>query len=233
MDYLRLAQKVHLILRIGEETPGTQPVNVTGQSGVLAEIVQWVNGAHDDICRSRTQWSFMRSTFSMTLALGDRVITKADLELAYPDYDSVRPYVTNNGAFLGIVPTGVAGAAEEVVEYVPYQQWQGIYDAAPLSTGQPTYYTVTPDQSLEFNTIPDRAYTIRGGYDKKVIPLTVNGSLPMFPERYHNVIVWWAIVHYYCVSRDKTQELRAKSDVELKRELSKLYNEQLPDMTIG
>lgn len=233
MNFLQLAQKVHLFVRIGEETPGTQPTAVTGQTGVLAEMVQWVVNAHDDICRSRTQWAFMRGSLEVTLAEGSRTISKATIEADTATFDSIRPYVTNNGAFLGIRPDGVADAAEETVQYVPYQHWSGTYDAAPLSTGQPRYFTVTPDQGLEFDTLPDRDYVIRSNFDKKVVALTVNGSLPMFPERYHNAIVWWAIVHYYCLSRDKTQELRAKADMELKRELNKLYNEQLPDMTIG
>lgn len=231
MNYLALAKRVHLILRIGAETPGTQPVTVTGQESVLAEIVQWVAAAHDDICRMRTQWAFMRGSGTWLVPAGDRFLTKAEMLAVVPTFGKIAPFVHNNGSFVGITPTGVPGAAEDVCEYVSYQQWQGTYDAAPLSTGQPTYFTITPEQGMEFNTIADREYSIRANFRKKVVPLTIDASEPMFDEDYHNAIVWYAIVHYYCPSRDKTMELRQKAEIELRREMTKLFNEQLPDFT--
>jgi hypothetical protein len=232
VNYLALTQKVDLILRIGTETPGTQPVSVSTASGVHAEMVQWVRDAHDDICRMRTNWAFMRGSATFLLAAGDRFITKAEMQTAVPTFGKVAPFVTNDGAFLGITPTGVPGAAEEIVEFIPYQQWQGSYDAAPLSTGQPTFFTITPEQGLEFNTIPDREYSLRANFRKRVVSMVIDAHEPMFDEDYHNAIVWYAIVHYYCPSRDKTMELRQKAEVELRREMTKLFNEQLPDFTV-
>lgn len=231
MDYLALCKKVHLMVRIGEETPGTQPAAVTGQTGVLAEMVQWVTASHDDICKLHTDWAFMRGSTSFTLALGDRILTKAEMVAAVPTFGKVAPFVTDNGAFIGITPVADPGAAEEIVEYVPYQEWQGAYDAPPIQTGRPTHFTIAPDQSMEFSAIPDQAYSVRTNYRKKVVPLAANTDQPMLDEDYHNLIVYWAVVHYYCLSRDKTQELRAKADAGLKRELTKLRNEQLPAFT--
>lgn len=231
MNYLALAKKVDLILRIGTETPGTQPATVTGATGVHAEMVQWVAYSHDDICKMKSEWAFMRGSGEFALLTGDRILTKADMQVAYPTFDKLAPFVSNDRGYLGILPTGVAGAAEQVIEYVPYQQWQGNFDAAPLPTGLPTHFTITPDQSLEVNSLPDRDYTIRANFRKLVVPLTIDASEPMFDADYHNAIVWYAIVHYYCPSRDKTMELRQKADVELKREMTKLFNEQLPDFT--
>lgn len=231
--FLQLCQKVHLILRIGAETPGTEPQQVTGQTGVLAEIVQWVNNAHDDVCREYTAWAFMRGSGSFTLASGARTITKAAMVAVVPAFDKINPFVSNEGAYVGLTPTAVSGGAEEVVEYVPYQQWLGTYDAPPLPTGTPRYFTITPDLTLEFDAVADQDYSIRTGYRKTVTPLAGNNDVPMFDADYHNVLVWWAIVHYYCPSRDDTVELQRKADRELSREFTKLKNEQLPDITLG
>lgn len=232
MNYLALCKRVDLILRIGTETPGTQPTTVAGQSGTNAEIVQWVAASHDDICRMRTDWAFMRASGNFSLPTADRLITKAEMIAAYATFGKINPFVGSDGAYLGITPTGVAGAAEGVVEYVPWQHWQGNYDAAPLSTGMPTHFTVAPDQGLEFNALADRDYTIRANFRKKVVPLAADGDLPMFDDDYHGVIAWHAVVHYYCPSRDKTMELRQKADIVYRRELTKMVNEQTPDFTV-
>lgn len=232
MNYLQIAQKVHLILRIGDETPGTQPTAVAGQTGVLSEIVSWVAGAHDDICRARTDWSFMLGLDTFTLAQGGRVLAHADMQAQHATYDAVVPFVGNDCGFIGIVPSAVAGAAEMPVVYVPYQRWQGNYDAPPVPSGMPAHFTVRPDGALEFDATADQDYTLRLNYRKLVVPLTVDASTPMFDARYHNAIVWWAIRHYYCPSRDKSNETAQKAEIELRREMSKLYNEQLPDFLL-
>lgn len=233
MNYLALAKEVHLILRIGEETPGTQPTAVTSQVGVLAEMVSWVAKSHRDICLDSREWNFMRGSGTFALAMGVRSISKAAMIAAQPTYGKLMPFVTNDGAYVGQVPTGEAGAAEQVVEYVPYQDWQGNYDAVPIPTGAPTRFTILPDQSLEFDAYADRDYTIRSNFRKQVVDLAADADEPMFDSDYHAAIVWWAIVHYYCPSRDGTNELRQKANEELARLMSKLRNEQLPEFTIA
>lgn len=232
MTYLELVRKLDLILRIGTETPGTQPASIASADGVHAEMTQYIKYAHDDLCKSQTNWAFMRGSCSLSLPAGDRFITKAEMQSAYPTLGKVVPFADQDGGHIGMVATGVSGAAEVSVQYVQYQHWQGHYDMPPIETGVPTHFTITPDHTLEFNCIADREYTIRANYRKKVVTLSGDSDQPMMDEDYQNAIVWWAIVHYYCPSRDKTMELRQKADVELRRELRKLHIEQLPDFTI-
>lgn len=229
MNYLALTKRVHLILRIGEETPGTQPTTVAAQSGVLAEMVQWVTAAHDDICRLHTDWLFMRATGSFTLPQGAQTLSLADMRGAVATLGKPLPFVADNGAFIGITGDG----AEQTCEFVPYGHWIGTYDQAPIATGFPSYFTITPDGGMAFDTVADRAYSLRFQYSKAVVPLAADADLPMFDDAYHMTIVWWAILNYYCVSRDGVRELVQKADAELRRELTKLRNEQLPDFLLG
>lgn len=231
MNYLQLCQEVHLILRVGEETPGTQPAAVAGQTGVLAEMVQWVKKAHRDICNDQP-WDFMRGSGTFTIAAGQRVLTKADMETAYPTFGKLLPFVTNEGQYLGLRASANPSAAELPLEYVPYQQWQGQFDAPPIPTGMPTRFTIAPDRSVEFDATPEQEYLLRGNFVKQIVDLTTDSSVPMFDDDYHAAIVWWAIVHYYCPSRDGTNDLRVKATAELRRCMARLFNEQLPDFTI-
>lgn len=231
MNYLALCKRAHLLLRIGDETPGTQPAAVTGQTGVLQEIVSWIAAAHEDICLSKTTWAFMRGTATWTLANGSRTILKAAQLGVTADLDKPVPFVDDNGAFVGLVANGVAGAAEMPCQYVPYADWPGNFDVPPIGTGTPNYVTIRPDGALEFDAIADRAYDIRTPYRKAVVPLAADADEPMFDRDYHNAIVWWGIRHYYCLTRDGSAELLQKAEIELRREMTKLWNEQLPSIT--
>jgi hypothetical protein len=229
VNYLTLTQRVHLILRIGDETPGTQPTSAAGQTGVLSEMLQWVTASHDDICRLHTDWLFMRGTGSFTLPQGAQTLSLAAMRVAQPTLGKPLPFVADNGAFIGITGEG----AEQTCEYVPYGHWIGTYDLAPIATGFPSFFTITPDGGLAFDTVTDRAYTLRFQFNKAVVPLAADADAPMFDDSYHMAIVWWAILNYYCASRDGTRELTQKADAELRRELTKLRNEQLPDFLLG
>jgi hypothetical protein len=233
VNYLQLAQKLHLILRIGEETPGTQPASVTGtNTGAVAEIVQWVKHSTNDIIGMQTEWDFLRASGSLLLASGGRVLTAAAIKAQIADLDIITPFTGSDGAFLGITPTNIAGAAEMRLALIPVGQWYGQYDMPPLPTGQPCYATLNPDGSLECDAIADQDYTIRCNYAKAASDLANDSDVPIIPARYHNAIVWWAAVNYYCGTRDEVSEFRQKADLMLKRELVRLYNEQLPDFTL-
>lgn len=231
MTFLQLARAVHLLLRIGEDAPGAQPATVDDQSGVMGEIVEYVRRSHADICRLHKDWLFMQGAGEATLATGARTITKAALIALYPALHNVQPFVSNDFAYLGIRPQGEG--AEQVVVMVPYQDWRGNYDAPPLATGMPQFFTITPDGDLEFGAIADRNYLLRFMYRKRVTDLIDDDDVPMFDEDYHQTIVWWAVSRYYCATRDGTIEMRNKAEIELRRELTRMRNDLLPDFTLS
>lgn len=232
MNYLDLSKRVHLLLRIGEDAPGTRPTTVVGQTGVLGEIVQWVAAAHNDICRRHPHWRFLLAGGEVPLPTGGRILAKSALQVSLPLLRKVNPMVYEDGAYLMIRPDDPVDATEQEVFYIPAQAWHGSFDVAPIPSGQPRYFTITAEGGLEFDTTAERDYTIRLRYRKLVDELVLDADEPMFDEDYHDTIVWWAIVHYYCASRDGTGEFRQKAEANLTREWSKLQNEQLPDFTL-
>ena len=232
MNYLQLCKRVHLLLRTGEDAPGTAPTTVTGQVGVPAEIVQWVAASHEDICRLHTDWSFMRGEGELPVPSGARIIAKSAIEVVLPEMGKLVPLARGNDeAFILLAPDSAPEQQIEVL-YVPNSRWYGTHDRLPLSTDMPRYFTVNPTGGIEFNTIADRDYTARVMYRKVITALDSDADEPMMDSDYHLTIVQWAIVHYYCASRGDIKELREKHDLILRRELTKLRNEQLPDFLI-
>jgi hypothetical protein len=232
VDFLTLTQRVHLILRIGEDAPGTRPDTVVGQTGVDGEMVQWVRASHNDICRKHPNWLFMQGEGTVPVPTGARIISPSAIRVVHADYGKLAPMTHADGAMLLITPDDVGDAAEIEVEYVPYQKWTGHYDVAPVPTGMPSRFTIAPDGRIILDATAERDYTLRFNYRKAVVDLDADDDEPMFDSDYHDAIIWWAIVRYYCATRDGTKELREKSAVELNREMTKLQNEQLPDFTI-
>lgn len=237
MNFVELCRRVHLITRIGEEAPGTQPTTVVGVRGVTAEIVQWVAASYDDILSLHTDWRFLTSQIATLLVPeGERGLDLAAVKLQAPDWYEARPFVGSDYAYLLIRPpqgTSDVDSSEQEVRYVDDQAWWGHFDVAPIPTGQPSFFTVPPTGGILFDTTTDRDYTVRIMYRPNRPHLTADADVPIIPEDYQLVVVWWAIVNYYCVSRDGTGELLQKATKNLRRELTNLRNTQLPSLVSG
>lgn len=233
MTFLEICKRLHLILRIGEGAPGSQPVAVTAQDGVLAELVGWVQMANDDIVRNSEFWKFMTKPHTFTLPLDGRVVTLATLLGVNADYKQVQPFVNAEYSFLLSRAASEPEGGEQEVVYLPWQSFHGHSDIAPLSTGQPRYFTVNPNGDIEFDSKADRAYVMRSAYQLAPAPLVNNADVSQIPSRFHMTIVWWAVRNYYCVTRDSTQELSVKATAQLNRELTALRNSELPIFLSG
>ena len=232
MTFVEICQAVHLIIRTGEGAPGLEPTTVVGQEGVLSEIVQWVNAGHSDICRLHNEWGFMQDVGELPLPADGRVITKSAIAVVLPELH--RPTALMRGpdsAFILIAPDDALDNQSEVY-YVPYSVWRGMYDRKPYQVGMPTRYTITNGGAIEFNATADRDYTVTLHYRKKVVPLVDDADEPMFDEDYHKCLVSWVIVNYYCGTRDDTVEMNTKHSAILRRELTRMRNEQLPDFLL-
>jgi hypothetical protein len=238
MTFLELCKRVHLILRIGEETPGTQPASVTTARGVLAEIVSSVAASYDDILRSNPAWLFLHEAQGqLTLPEGGISLARSAQIAQIPDLAKLTPYVGADYAYLLLQPpqgSSDVDSSEQEVRYVNSQEWFGHFDVKPIPTGQPSFFTIDPQtEALIFDTAADREYTLRTGYRRVYPQLANNDDVPLIPEEHQLAIVWWAVARYYCVSRDKTSELRQKADIELKREMNNLRIYQLPSTVLG
>lgn len=231
MNALDLAQRLHLILRVGEGVPGSEPSAFDGQTGVLGEIVNYIKASYDDIIRLHPDWLFLEDQLTATLAATQRVITRATLSTAAdPDvFDFARTFVSNNAAFVLIRPPG---GAECPVWYVSYQSWNGHVDAATLPSGMPTRFTITPAGELLFDSFADRDYEVRLPYRKGFTQLEQDDDEPVIPVDHHLTIVWWAVVNYYCLTREDVERLRQRASEQLSRELTNLRNRWLPSITI-
>lgn len=226
MTFLQLVQRLHTLARVGQGELATNPETVTSQTGLLGELVAFINFAWQDIQNDHPQWRFMVKEGSLTLPEGSSEISP----LAIDDYEHIIFAASDGrGRFITYFRDSVAD--EQVCRFAPYQDFRySFLDRGERQLGMPANFTVLPNRRLRFDMKAESALTLQFDYKRTVQELTVDNDTPIMPAKYHMAIVWWAIARYYCSTRDGTGELRAKAKVEMDREMQKLRNEQIEEI---
>jgi len=188
--FLSLCEKV---ARESGIVAGTQPTSVTGQSGLLLQIVNWVADSWVEIQNSRNGWKFLHSAWSGTLNAGQSVYTAASFGLTrharWVGDDRVeRTFPTT----LYLQSGGVAD--EGPIREIPYEQWLRMYDQGSQVAARPVHYAISPVNEICFGPKPDLTYIARGRRYKSAQVLAANTDEPECPGQYHDVIVWRALM---------------------------------------
>jgi len=127
------------------------------------------------------------------------------------------------------------GYDDEVwLRYFPWEDFRDIYIRSGNrdAMGRPIAWTIRPtDQAVVLWPLPDTGYTIVGEYFKRAQTMTANGDSPIFPEQYHEVIMWHALMFYAGFENASPEYALAKGfygDL-----MSDLRRDQLPRITLG
>lgn len=233
MNFLQLCQKVHRILRIDERDPGSLPSAVASQTGILGEIVNFVQDSYRTIQALRPDWLFRMGSANISLdefSLAGK-LTPSDYN-AFIGSSVVEHFLHYHGQCGRTLSydTG-SGTAKAPLHFIPYQNFSGVWDLAPLRTGYPSVYTITPDGGIQLDSAPNGYNgSVYFDYRKPIVALTGDTGAPIVPEQHHDAIVWGAVVQY-CNTRDQP-ELMKKAQREYAREMTRLHNEQLPEFSL-
>lgn len=189
--YLELAKKV------ARESGTIDPAaitSVTGLTGRPNKIVQWVEQAYTNIQNSRRDWGWLIEGFSQPLAQGTAVYTPASFNLTrfsnwVPDKDCWYMPVT-------VYDPTIGTSDESAIIQIPHELWRTKYNRGDLSStywNRPTEWAISPRNEICFGPIPDKAYQVRGQYQKGPQTLATGSDIPEMPSRFHDMIVWEAI----------------------------------------
>lgn len=221
MNRLQICQKVHRLIRGDNNLPGTAPTTTLTQTGILGEMVNYVDDAYQSIQGSNQYFHFRQKQGTFSISIGQRVYTLANIVSQISDYEMLLPFPSNQYFYL------LNGTSDAYCNYVHYEHWRGYYDRVPISEGTPSMFTVRPDQSIEFNVTPIAEYTIKLDYRASLVAMTADASVPVFAADYHDAIVWLAIVKY-CEGRDGAGNLYDLAKLNYTKEYDKLCLRYLP-----
>ncbi|MCR4332424.1 MAG: hypothetical protein NUV34_06950 [Sulfuricaulis sp.] len=224
--YLQLCTK----LRQLSSDSGTGPAAVTGQTGELARIVQWVADSYTDIQVEKDSWRWMRKSFTVSATSGDGAYAYTDCTdtvtaTAIARWsrwyrDSIKCYLTS---------AGVGG--EYALHWLPWEDFRRIYRYGTQTNAPPCHVSEDPTQALVLGPIPDATYTVSGDYQIGPQTLAADGDTPEMPAKFHMLIVYDALIRYG-FNRAAAEALQL-AQVEGSRLASALRREQLPQITLG
>lgn len=222
MTYLQLVNRAR-------QEGGASGAALSSLGGVLSQESQrfkdWVNEAWQEVQVHCADWDFMRLDFSFSTTIGDQTYTAADAGLtSFRNWkrDSFRAYTTSLGF-----------GDEQLLGYCDWETFRNLYlyGNQRTVTGRPVLFSVKPDKSLVIGPVPDADYTVLGEYFKAPGALVADGDTPTIDDAYHMLIVWRA-VHSYGLY-EAAPEVVAKAEVHIKRLMSKLENDRMPEIGSG
>lgn len=229
--FLELCRRVHRYARIGQDAPGTAPVTVADQKGVLAEIVGWVQDAWEDIQTDQVDWRFREASATIAAPSGDRTV---DVTSLIDDYEQLRPFASEyRHRHILVAKSGAGASASQPVWFVEWEHWRGgryEHGGGAEVSGMPGYFTIMPDSKLRLYPTPDAAIDLTLSYQRALQELAEDLDEPIMPPRHHTAIVWRALM-YYADTRDKTQEPYRKWERRRLEAMRELYRDQLPEMS--
>lgn len=198
------------------------------QVGRQLKIVTAVIDAWNTIQTGRTDWAWMRSTFSHALTIGQSSYTPAQLGIA----TRFRAFVRETDDFrpLSLYDPAKGQADESEICQVTPAAWHTTYDRGVQTNSRPIHYAFEAGKLL-LGPLPDKAYTLRGWYMKSAQVLANDTDVPECPDFFHDGIKWRAIMDLH--GQDTAFADRAVAQSEYSRLYRLLANEQTDAVVVG
>lgn len=189
---------------------GSGPSAVTGQTGEMKRVVDWVASAWVEIQAERPDWLFMKSPFSVSLSVGaPSVIVSSTLASVQKDT---------------VIATD--GATRWPLSYLEPSDFAYIERRDGQKSGRIQYFTMDADGTLRTMPVTNEAVTVMGDYYRTPQQLAANTDVPLFPERYHMLIVYLSMT--YAGAWEEASNIYQDGMTKFGRLMNDMTMEQLP-----
>lgn len=162
---------------------GEGPTSVTGQSGIYADVVRWVEESYNEIQTLYENWNFLYTPVSFTLQQGFQ---------SFPALanDNIRQIAKDS--FLRQFQLG----DKERLKFQPWHEFKNTDKYLSADTGVPEIVTELPNGDLHFYPIPDDDYDIHYEGYRRPYMMTNGLDAPIFAAQYHDLIKLLALMKY-------------------------------------
>lgn len=208
MNWLSICRRVRK--EIGLSGTDTSPASVTGQTGEMLNVVNWVGSAWLAV-QGRAKWEWQWENTTVTILAGAYFVAAA---VSADRYEI-------DATYAGTWP----------LEYMPWDDFRVVYPAALITAGNPTHWTVRPDRAVAVNARPETDLVLT--VERFVNPSAIGGDAesPLMPEHQHEAIVWRAVMFY--AGHDEAKALHEHAKTEFERIMGEAAIDDLPDYELG
>jgi hypothetical protein len=221
---------LEIIVKVAREsgTVSSVPSTAQSQTGRILKVVNWVNDAWAEIQNGRANWRWMRKEFSNDLSTNTFKYTAASFNLT----DFSRWVEDPLSVTMYDKTTGVSDEGE--LTGISWEEWRIKYGRGTQDANRPTEWCVTAANEFAVGTKPDAAttgYVVRGEYYAGNQTLSADSDTPNMPARFHDAIVFLALMKLYAADEAQEQFVRIAPRYNDLRQM--LERDQLPRMTIS
>lgn len=213
---------------------GTAPTTVVGQTGRQGKCVDWIMNAWTLIQNDLPEANWLQgevSAVSLTISTMSYSATALGVSSRFASWKGDR--MVDGLAYRPwtIYDNSIGQADETVLTQITYQDWRATYDRNTHDATRPLYYALAPDDTIRFGPKPDIAYKVRGEYVKTPQVLAVDADTPEMPARFHEAIVWRAIM--LMAGHDESDQAYNQASAKYGELMLAIMRDTLPRITIG
>jgi hypothetical protein len=187
-----------------------QPASVTGRTGLLKRVVDWVRDADEYIQRLHPDWDFLWAEYTEDTITGLADLT-APTDIGHWDRESFAVgHGTSDGRPLAVMS---------------FRELRSNHSAKEQNT--PTRICILPDKNLRLEYPPDGEYEIYANYWKAPVRMSDNTDTPLFPEEFQRAIIARAKMWFF--EDTEALELYQAAEKEFRETIRMLEADQLAD----
>ena len=228
--FLELCQKTVRLCHIAD----TGPTAVTGQTGELQDIVDYVIDAWTEIQNRHNNWRWLRRAWTLntvadddSYAFGD--VTDVDAGAVITRFGHWHADDRDNPPKIFLTSSGNGGERWHI--YTPWHWWNTIYAIGPQTSSEPVHITIDPQDNIRVGPPPDGVYTMEGEFFRSAQILAADGDIPEMPTQFHMLIVYMAMQKYGML--ESAPEVVAMGNQEGRKIMRQLELNQLPKFRLA
>jgi len=207
--FLELVQDLHR----ESGAAGAEPTSVVSQTGEANRLVGWIRESDQFIQNLWLNWKFLWNQVELSTATGI-VSLSPPSDLLFWDF---RTFKLNDPS--------IANADDQPLNFVEHDSIKSVIRDTQLT--EPSTVILMPDNSIEFEPVPDAVYTIKADYFREPTILAANTDVSDIPGTYHPAILGRALILYS--NYENAPEINAQGQQIYGDYLPRLENDQLPN----
>lgn len=211
MTRLELVRMLRQLAGVGAGSTGNGPVSTIDQVGEYKRLVDWIDGAWNEIQQAHN-WDFLWESATVTV-LATTNVTAGTI--------AARRYVKD--------ATYTAEGAR--LTWMPWQQFSQRYPSALIVDGTPSAWTIRPDKALVVNAKPTADFALSVERYQNPVAMADDDDTPAMPSEHHMAIVYKALLLY--ANFEEAGVTRATAQAEFNRHMMALGLQELPQWSFG